>query len=209
MKRQKINFDKKMQEIIADVSSLEKAPAVLLHSCCAPCSSSVILRLAPFFRITVFYYNPNIDSVEEYAKRAIEQKHIISIYNKGEKLISPISVIEEKYAPEEFFEIAKGLESCAEGGERCMRCYLLRIQKTAEAAKDGSFDFFTTTLSVSPLKNAEKINAIGSYFSTEKCKWLPSDFKKRNGYLNSITLSKQFGLYRQDYCGCVYSKRTY
>ena len=207
MKRQKINFDTKMQEIIAGFSSFKKTPAILLHSCCGPCSSSVILRLAPFFKITVFYYNPNIDTAEEYAKRAAEQKHIISIYNREEKLISPISVIEEKYIPEEFFKIAKGLEACAEGGQRCMRCYLLRIQKTAETAEKGCFDFFTTTLSVSPLKNAEKINAIGCYFSTEKCKWLPSDFKKRNGYLNSIMLSKKFGLYRQDYCGCVYSKR--
>lgn len=167
------------------------------------------MRLAPFFRITVFYYNPNIDTEIEYKKRVAEQKHLISIYNadyKNKNIIVPISFTEEDYHSEDFYNIAKGLEDCPEGGQRCMRCYLLRIKKTAQVAKASNFDFFTTTLSVSPLKNAKRINTIGSYLSSEKCKWLPSDFKKRNGYLNSVKLSKQFGLYRQDYCGCKFSK---
>ena len=202
---QKINYDRLMQETVKKLGSNDKT--LLLHSCCAPCSSSVILKLAPFFKLTVFYYNPNIDTDEEYAKRAEEQKHIISIYN--EENISPhiIDILEEPYLPDEFYKISEGLEDCPEGGERCMRCYLLRLKKTAERAKKDGFDFFTSTLSVSPLKNAEKLNSIGLSLENETCKWLPSDFKKRNGYLDSINLSKKYGLYRQDYCGCKYSKR--
>ena len=202
---QKINYDRLMQETIKNLGSNDKT--LLLHSCCAPCSSSVILKLAPFFKLTVFYYNPNIDTDEEYAKRAEEQKHIISMYN--EENISPhiIDILEEPYLPDEFYKISEGLEDCPEGGERCMRCYLLRLKRAAERAKKDGFDFFTSTLSVSPLKNAEKLNSIGLSLENETCKWLPSDFKKRNGYLDSINLSKKYGLYRQDYCGCKYSKR--
>ena len=205
MMAQKINYDRLMQETIKNLGSNDKT--LLLHSCCAPCSSSVILKLAPFFKLTVFYYNPNIDTDEEYAKRAEEQKHIISIYN--EENISPhiIDILEEPYLPDEFYKISEGLEDCPEGGERCMKCYLLRLKKTSERAKKDGFDFFTSTLSVSPLKNAEKLNNIGLSLENETCKWLPSDFKKRNGYLDSINLSKKYGLYRQDYCGCKYSKR--
>lgn len=204
--KQKINYDKEMQKVIAGFSGLKEPPSILLHSCCGPCSSSVILRLAPFFKITVFYYNPNIDTAAEYKKRAGEQKHIISIYNTDKVSAFPIYIIEEDYCSEDFFEVAKGLEHCIEGGLRCMRCYLLRLKKTAERAAADRFDFFSSTLSVSPLKKAEKINRIGNYLSKESCRWLPSDFKKRNGYLESIELSKRFGLYRQDYCGCNNSK---
>ena len=205
MMPQKINYDRLMQETIKNLGSNDKT--LLLHSCCAPCSSSVILKLAPFFKLTVFYYNPNIDTDEEYTKRAEEQKHLISIYNEENLSSHKIEIIKEAYDPQEFYEISQGLEDCPEGGERCMRCYLLRLKKTAERAKKDGFDFFTSTLSVSPLKNAEKLNSIGLSLENEGCKWLPSDFKKRNGYLDSINLSKKYGLYRQDYCGCKYSKR--
>ncbi|AAS12641.1 epoxyqueuosine reductase QueH [Treponema denticola] len=205
MMPQKINYDRLMQETIKNLGSNDKT--LLLHSCCAPCSSSVILKLAPFFKLTVFYYNSNIDTSEEYEKRAEEQRHLISIYNEENLSSHKIEIIKEAYDPQEFYEISQGLEDCPEGGERCMRCYLLRLKKTAERAKKDGFDFFTSTLSVSPLKNAEKLNTIGLSLESEGCKWLPSDFKKRNGYLDSINLSKKYGLYRQDYCGCKYSKR--
>ena len=205
MTAQKINYDRLMQETIKNLGSNDKT--LLLHSCCAPCSSSVILKLAPFFKLTVFYYNSNIDTSEEYEKRAEEQGHLISIYNEENLSSHKIEIIKEAYDPQEFYEISQGLEDCPEGGERCMRCYLLRLKKTAERAKKDGFDFFTSTLSVSPLKNAEKLNSIGLSLENETCKWLPSDFKKRNGYLDSINLSKKYGLYRQDYCGCKYSKR--
>ncbi|UTC65748.1 epoxyqueuosine reductase QueH [Treponema sp. OMZ 788] len=205
MMTQKINYDRLMQETIKNLGSSDKT--LLLHSCCAPCSSSVILKLAPFFKITIFYYNSNIDTSEEYEKRAQEQRHLISIYNEEKLSSHKIEIIKEDYDPQEFHKIAEGLEDCPEGGERCMRCYLLRLKKTAERAKKDGFDFFSTTLSVSPLKNAEKLNAIGLSLEDENCRWLTCDFKKRNGYLDSINLSKKYGLYRQDYCGCVYSKR--
>ena len=205
MMPQKINYDRLMQETIKNLGSNDKT--LLLHSCCAPCSSSVILKLAPFFKLTVFYYNSNIDTSEEYEKRAEEQRHLISISNEENLSSHKIEIIKEAYDPQEFYEISQGLEDCPEGGERCMRCYLLRLKKTAERAKKDGFDFFTSTLSVSPLKNAEKLNTIGLSLENEGCKWLPSDFKKRNGYLDSINLSKKYGLYRQDYCGCKYSKR--
>ena len=205
MMPQKINYDRLMQDTIKNLASNDKT--LLLHSCCAPCSSSVILKLAPFFKLTVFYYNSNIDTSEEYEKRAEEQGHLISIYNEENLSSHKIEIIKEAYDPQEFYEISQGLEDCPEGGERCMRCYLLRLKKTAERAKKDGFDFFTSTLSVSPLKNAEKLNSIGLSLENEGCKWLPSDFKKRNGYLDSINLSKKYGLYRQDYCGCKYSKR--
>lgn len=205
MTAQKINYDRLMQDTIKNLGSNDKT--LLLHSCCAPCSSSVILKLAPFFKLTIFYYNSNIDTSEEYEKRAQEQSHLISIYNEENLSSHRIEIIKETYAPEEFHKISQGLEDCPEGGERCMRCYLLRLKKTAERAKKDGFDFFSTTLSVSPLKNAEKLNSIGLSLESENCKWLPADFKKHNGYLDSINLSKKYGLYRQDYCGCVYSKR--
>ena len=205
MMPQKINYDRLMQDTIKNLGSNDKT--LLLHSCCAPCSSSVILKLAPFFKLTIFYYNSNIDTSEEYEKRAEEQRHLISIYNEENLSSHKIEIIKEAYDPQEFYEISQGLEDCPEGGERCMRCYLLRLKKTAERAKKDGFDFFTSTLSVSPLKNAEKLNSIGLSLENETCKWLQSDFKKRNGYLDSINLSKKYGLYRQDYCGCKYSKR--
>lgn len=182
-------------------------PALFLHSCCAPCSSYVLEYLRKYFRITVFYYNPNITEDEEYRKRVAEQKRLIAAYNvEGQGY--PIEVIEGAYEPEQFYEIAKGLEQCPEGGERCFACYGLRLRETAKRAKAGEYDYFTTTLSISPLKNAVKLNEIGEQLAKEYgVAWLPSDFKKKDGYKRSIELSKEYDLYRQDYCGCVYSRR--
>lgn len=204
----KKNYDKEMQNIIEPYLHLSDKLSILLHSCCAPCSSSVIKRLAPFFKITVFYYNPNIDTFDEYKKRAEEQKCLIEIYNQKNISMFPIKIIEKDYCKSDFEAVSSGLEHIPEGGTRCEKCYFLRMEKTFNEAKNLGFEFFCTTLSVSPLKNAEKINSIGFSLSEDKCRWLPSDFKKRNGYLDSINLSKQLGLYRQDYCGCIYSKNN-
>ena len=198
-------------------------PRLLLHSCCAPCSSYVLEYLRNYFRITVFYYNPNITEDEEYRKRVAEQKRLIEAYNaqlrEQEKTTAVVSVperrgylievIEGNYEPERFFDTARGLEQCPEGGERCFACYALRLGETAKRARAGDYDYFTTTLSISPLKNAVKLNEIGERLSREYgVAWLPSDFKKRDGYKRSIELSKEYDLYRQDYCGCVYSRRS-
>ena len=174
---------------------------LLLHSCCAPCSSYCLEQVAPSFKTTVFYYNPNLDSEEEYEKRKTEQIRLLKETNLADFL-------DCDYSPEDFEGIAKGYEQEKEGCARCRRCFRLRLERTAQAAAQGGFDYFGTTLTVSPLKNAELINTIG--FGLEKeydVKYLPSDFKKRGGYLRSIELSKEHNLYRQNYCGCKYSKR--
>ena len=183
-------------------------PRLYLHSCCAPCSSYVLEYLSTYFEITVFYYNPNISFEEEYCKRVEEQKRLIAAFNaEAGKQRYPISVEEGNYEPERFFEIARGLETCPEGGERCFHCFDLRLRETARRAKQGKYDYFATTLTISPLKNAAKLNEIGQVLATEySVPWLPSDFKKKNGYKRSIELSAQYDLYRQDYCGCAYSK---
>ncbi len=187
-------------------------PSLLLHSCCAPCSSYVLEYLRKYFKITVFYYNPNISPDIEYRKRVEEQKRLIAAYNEElsltETVAYPIDVIEGDYEPDCFFTAVKGLESCPEGGERCFVCYELRLRKTSQIAAEGGYDYFTTTLTISPLKNAAKLNEIGEALSA-RCgvSWLPSDFKKKDGYKRSIELSEKYGLYRQNYCGCVYSVR--
>ena len=165
--------------------------------------------LRRYFRVTVFYYNPNITEDEEYRKRVAEQKRLIEAYNaEAAEESYPIKVVEGDYDPDRFFEIAKGLEQCPEGGERCFACYALRLRETAKRAKAGEYDYFTTTLSISPLKNAAKLNEIGEQLEKEyTVAWLPSDFKKKDGYKRSIELSREYDLYRQDYCGCVYSRR--
>ena len=204
----KQNYQKMLDCVLDNRDTYGKK--LLLHSCCAPCSSYVLVYLSRYFEITVFYYNPNITEQAEYQKRVAEQKRLIEELNKergmGEKRF-PIHVKEGDYEPEQFCRIAEGHESDPEGGARCFACYGLRLQKTAEAAAQGAFDFFTTTLTISPLKNAEKLNEIGKKLG-ESCgvPYLLSDFKKKNGYLTSIELSKKYHLYRQDYCGCVYSK---
>ena len=202
------NYQKELDKIIEDAGARAGgAPSLFLHSCCAPCSSYVLEYLRQYFRITVFYYNPNITEDAEYRKRVEEQKRLIAAYNQKAQGYS-IEVLEGDYEPDRFFQIAKGLEACPEGGERCFACYELRLLETAKRARAGNYDYFTTTLSISPLKNAAKLNEIGEKLAAScGVAWLPSDFKKRDGYKRSIELSKEYELYRQDYCGCVYSRR--
>lgn len=179
---------------------------LLLHACCAPCSSYVLEYLTSCFDITVYFYNPNITSREEYSKRLSELYRLVSLI-PHENLIE---VIDGDYEPERFLELSRGLETLPEGGARCFSCYRLRLEKTAEyyAARRGDFDYFATTLTVSPHKNAEKLNEIGFELADKySLKWLPSDFKKREGYKRSIELSRLYGLYRQDFCGCEFSRR--
>jgi predicted adenine nucleotide alpha hydrolase (AANH) superfamily ATPase len=196
-----MNYQKKMEETLATLVGTED---ILLHSCCGPCSSAVITCLSSFFRITVFYYNPNIDEREEYDKRAREQERLI----RAMPTPNPVTFLEGEYDSEDFLAGARSRASDREGGERCTFCYGLRLDKTARTAKELKIPFFTTTLSVSPMKDAERINAIGSAAGEKYgVRWLWSDFKKKNGYLKSIELSKEYGLYRQDYCGCSFSRR--
>lgn len=201
----KRNYQKELDAQLAQFEKEGSVPTLLLHSCCAPCSSYCLTYLAKYFHITVFYYNPNISFENEYRHRVEEQIRLIHELNKeGENY--PIDVIEGDYEPQAFLEIAKGYEQCEEGGERCFRCYELRLRKTAELAV-GKFDYFTTTLTISPLKNAEKLNEIGERLEEELgAKFLNSDFKKKNGYKMSVELSKKYNLYRQNYCGCAFSK---
>ncbi len=202
------NYQKELDRILIKLqqSGGEKVPRLFLHSCCAPCSSYVLEYLSTYFEITVFYYNPNISFAEEYGKRVEEQKRLIEAFNQeaGRHLIR---VVEGDYEPELFYRMAKGLEECPEGGERCFRCFDLRLRETAKRASQEGYDYFATTLTISPLKNAAKLNEIGQMLAAEyKIPWLPSDFKKKNGYKRSIELSDIHQLYRQDYCGCAYSK---
>ena len=210
------NYQKELDKILVGLEN-EEPPRLFLHSCCAPCSSYVLEYLRKYFRITVFYYNPNISMEPEYRKRVEEQKRLIASYNKelkknaldGERKTEGylIDIVEGDYEPERFFQIAKGLEQCREGEERCFACFRLRLEQTAKKAAIGKYDYFATTLTISPLKNAVKLNEIGEQLEKEyNIHWLPSDFKKRNGYKRSIELSAQYNLYRQDYCGCIYSK---
>lgn len=184
----------------------EEAPTLFLHSCCAPCSSYVLEYLCQLFRITVFFYNPNITQEAEYRRRAQEQKRLIEAYNREGKGY-PIRVEEGDYDPACFFRAAAGLEQLPEGGQRCERCFALRLSETARRAAACGSDYFCTTLTISPLKNAEKLNQIGQEMAAVYgVSFLPSDFKKRDGYKRSVELSQTYGLYRQDYCGCSFSK---
>ena len=203
------NFNREMERILSQPT--DKGKHLLLHSCCAPCSSAVLERLRTFFRITVFYYNPNISWEEEYRKRVTEQIRLIEWFNAQPdvqaKEAYPIDYVEGDYEPEVFFAAAKGLEREPEGGARCEKCFDLRLSKTVAKAVELDADYVTTTLTISPLKNAPLLNAIGERLAVNTgVKWLPSDFKKRNGYKRSVELSLEHGLYRQDYCGCVFSK---
>lgn len=200
----KINYQKKLDNIIERNKREDILPSLLLHSCCAPCSSYTIEYLSDYFKISVIYYNPNISPREEYEKRKEEQIRLINSL----PVKNNVGFVDCDYDCNEFFEIAKGYEGCREGGERCFRCYEQRLRRTAKEAKKGGYDYFCTTLSISPLKNAQKINEIGERLSEEYgVLWLPSDFKKREGYKRSIELSKEYDLYRQNFCGCVYSRR--
>ncbi len=194
----KVNYNLKMKNII---KALDGKKSLLLHSCCAPCSSAVLERLSEQFDITVLYYNPNLDSHEEFERRVDEQRRLIRQLNCGIKLLTV------DYEPQEYYSVVKGHEKDAEGGERCSICFELRLDKTAKIAAEKNFDFFTTTLSISPHKNSQVLNEIGGRVSEKyDVDYLYSDFKKEDGYKRSIELSKEYDLYRQDYCGCIYSK---
>ncbi|MFI3214137.1 MAG: epoxyqueuosine reductase QueH [Eubacteriales bacterium] len=201
----KVNYQRVLEGIIKEQNPNDRK-SVLLHSCCAPCSSYVMEYLREFFDLTVFYFNPNITEREEYRKRVEEQKRLIGEMN-AEKPEYQISFLEGEYVPERFFEIAKGREQDQEGGERCYYCYEIRLRESASIAKELGMDYFGTTLTISPLKYADKLNQIGTVLEEEfKVLYLSSDFKKKNGYKRSVELSKEHDLYRQDYCGCIYSK---
>ncbi len=199
----KRNYQKELEQLIANSEKNGQVPTLLLHSCCAPCSSYVLEYLSEYFRITVLFYNPNISSEEEYILRLQEQKRLIeSLPAKY-----PISLIEGEYEPREFYDISKGLEKSPERGERCRKCYRLRLEYTAKIAKNTGADYFATTLTLSPLKDAKALNDIGEELSkVYDTAYLSSDFKKKGGYLRSIELSREYNLYRQNFCGCIYSK---
>ena len=195
-----MNYDLEMTH---QIDALKKKEKLLLHACCAPCSSAVLERISKYFDITILYYNPNITEEKEYNKRLEEIKTFVKKLN-----LDNVTVLPGRYNPEEFFDIATGLEEEKERGKRCFKCYKLRLEETARQAEKLGFTYFTTTLSISPYKNSKWLNEIGEelnkiYNST----YLYADFKKKNGYKRSIELSKKFNLYRQDYCGCIYSKK--
>ena len=218
----KTDFDRIMQEIIAGLDP-QDPPRLLLHSCCAPCSSSVLEQLAGPFRVTVLYYDPNIYPREEYEFRKAEQQEFIRTY----PFARPVDFLDCEYEPAQFYEAVKGLEAEPERGSRCTVCYRLRLARTAAEAARGGYDFFATTLTLSPLKDAARLNRIGQEEAdrlageaagTESVlpagsagwktpRWLPSDLKKRNGYLRSLEITKACGMYRQNYCGCEFSLR--
>lgn len=204
----KINYQSELEKLLKTLPDTHRR--LFLHSCCAPCSSYCLEYLRQYFEVTVFYYNPNISFGEEYRHRAAELRRLVEQLNEEAALsesLNQIRLEEGPYEPEKFFEAAKGMEDCPEGGERCFACYELRLREAARRAAEGGYDFFTTTLTISPLKNAQKLNEIGQRLGAEygvAC--LPSDFKKKGGYQRSIELSDAYGLYRQDYCGCAFSK---
>ena len=197
-----MNYQVLMDEIIENEKGKNKK--LLLHACCAPCSSYVLEYLSKHFDITIFYYNPNIYPYDEYKKRIIEVDKLIKKMN-----LTNVNLIEAEYDNDEFMKFAEPMKDEKEGGPRCFKCYELRLRKTVEYAKENGFDYFTTTLSISPYKNAKKLNEIGEELSKKYgIKYLYADFKKKNGYKRSIELSKIYDLYRQDYCGCIYSKKS-
>ena len=199
-----MNYQKVLDCEIQKILSGDKTPRLLLHSCCAPCSSYCLEYLSQYFDITVYFYNPNISRKEEYDKRAEELKRLVSELPAKHQ----IQVVIGAQEPDKFYEIAKGLEKVPEGGERCFKCYRLRLEEAAKMAAEGYYDYFTTTLSISPLKNAAKLNEIGAELADiYGVPYLFSDFKKKNGYKRSIELSAIYGLYRQNYCGCIYSEQ--
>ncbi len=199
-----VNYQIELEKIINYHQSNGETPTLFLHSCCAPCSSYVLEYLSQYFKITVFYYNPNIYPDEEYYKRVEEQKEFINRFPAKNK----IDFIEGNFDKKRFYDMATGLENVREGGERCFKCYELRLRESAQMASTLDFDYFTTTLSISPLKNAAKLNEIGLSLAKEYgIKYLPSDFKKKNGYKRSVEISQQYNMYRQDYCGCIFSKQ--
>ena len=211
----KQNYSKELEKRIEEFQKKGEYPKLLLHACCAPCSSYCLEYLREYFDVTVFFYNPNITEEAEYRKRVIEEKRLIAEYNRqieeknfegmnSDEKARKIEIIEGEYVPKDFYDAARGHEDCKEGGERCRKCFELRLNETARVARERGFDFFTTTLTISPLKNADVLNEVGRESGGDM--FLPSDFKKKNGYKRSIELSKMFDLYRQDFCGCSFSK---
>ena len=195
----KINYQRELDAVLNSLNGTK--PRLLIHSCCAPCSSYVLEYLSEYFDITILYYNPNIYPEEEFNKRLFEQQRLVNEMGISAK------VIDIGYQSEKFYEAVKGLEELPEGDRRCEKCFILRLEETAKMAKEGGFDYFTTTLSISPLKDEQLLNKIGRELSDKYgVKYLYSDFKKKNGYKRSIELSAQYNLYRQDYCGCVFSR---
>ena len=195
-----VNFDIFMEKQISAIDRRENKPTLLLHICCAPCFTGCIERLTPAFDVKVFYYNPNVDTKQEFELRRDEQMRICKEFG--------VKFLAKGFEPQEFFSLVKGYENLPEGGDRCAICFRLRLEKTVELAQKKAFEYFATTLTLSPLKNAEKINSIGIDLQERYgVKYLRSDFKKRGGYQRSIELSKVYGLYRQNYCGCVFSKK--
>ena len=198
------NYQLELDKIISRAEEEGRCPSLLLHSCCAPCSSYVLKYLSEYFKITLLYFNPNISPESEYMKRVAEQKRLIESMPFKNK----VEFVERRYEPREFYDAVKGYEEEPEGGRRCHICYEMRLREAAEYAKKGGYDYFTTTLSISPLKKSDVLNEIGERVGIEYgIAHLPSDFKKRNGYKQSIELSKEYNLYRQNFCGCVFSKR--
>lgn len=208
MKQVKADYQKQMEQVIQDIQ--DSKPSLLLHACCAPCSSYVIEYLSKYFDITIYYYNPNIFPSEEYGRRLKELEDFLPRFSPA--IENKIKLVQAEYNPEDFYTATNvreepELQTEEERGERCRRCYLLRLKVSYEYACEHKFDYFTTTLSISPHKDALKINTIGKELEEKGCtKFLSSDFKKKNGYLRSLQLSREYGLYRQDYCGCAYSK---
>ena len=201
---QKVNYEKRLQETIARHQREGRVPTVLLHSCCGPCSSYCLEYLSQYFSVTVFYFNPNISPVEEYRLRAAEQERFIREFPAEH----PVSFLEGEYDHGRFLAMAKGLEDVPERGVRCHRCYRMRLLETARVAREREFSYFTTTLSISPQKDSQVLNAIGEAVAEETgVDYLYSDFKKKNGYLRSTELSREYGMYRQDFCGCEFSRR--
>ena len=198
----KVNYQKELDKLIEKLEQSKEVPRLFLHSCCAPCSSYVLEYLSQYFEITVFYFNPNIAPEEEYRKRVEEQRRLI------EQLpaVYPIQFEEGRYVPEEFYSRVRGLEKEPEGGARCRVCFELRLEEAARLASESGYDYYTTTLSISPLKNAQVLAQVAVEMGEKwGVRWLPSDFKKKEGYKRSIQLSKDYDLYRQNYCGCKFS----
>ncbi|WP_044957150.1 epoxyqueuosine reductase QueH [Butyrivibrio sp. LC3010] len=215
----KVNYAKELEKKIKEFEKEGRRPRILLHACCAPCSSYCLEYLRQYFDVTVFFYNPNIMNAAEYRKRVDEEKRLIAEYNrqvdeqtfegmKSDERAGKIEIIEGDYIVSDFLEAVKGLEDCPEGGDRCTKCFELRLEETAKIALKEKFEFFTTTLTISPLKDADRLNRIGQSMSEKYgVSFLPSDFKKKEGYKRSIELSHKFGLYRQDFCGCEFSRQ--
>ncbi len=203
----KVNYQRELDKTLERLAVEGKKPSLLLHACCAPCSSYVLEYLSAYFEITLYFYNPNIAPREEYEKRLEELERLCLEMQEAGRLSLPVKILAGEYEPERFTRLAQGREELPEGGERCFACYALRLGEAAKVAKEGGFDYMTTTLSISPYKNAEKLNEIGRNLEQQTgVAYLYSDFKKKNGYQRSIALSQEFDLYRQDYCGCVYSR---